>query len=778
MRVITQLTNKKNRKRTNIKLPFISGVVFALMLVVTSSTCAQQSAGVLLQSGLYKENVNGDLEAAIAIYERVLKEFPKERPIAAKALLHIGLCYEKLGKQEAQKAYQRLIKEFADQHNVADQARERLAGMERDNGNLEVTIRKIWGVHGTPKEMQEAHDENSALYWLTWSGDSRPSPNSRYIAYTNWGPPSIGVYDLSTGKSRDITDEGTWDRPPTGDEFGYHPIWSPDGRYVAYTWCVEHTTADKVRDHYELRIVGLDGAEPCRVIYRTDNKAEEVKPYDWSPDGKTVLATIEHGKTRSARRIVLISVEDGTKRILKSFGQDLRRLRIDEDNLMFFSPDGRYIAYDLYQSSDYPHRDIFLFKTDGSGESIPLVTHAADDQLLGWAPDGKRLLFTTNRTGVKTMAFIEVHEGTSQGSPQMVRRLEMGFKPMGLAQNGTYCYSLSTNATDVYRATLDLETGKVVVPPALVNAPMEGPASTPCWSSDGQYLAYLSSSDSDSMESLSWWAFDTITVRSAKGHKVREVELPAQIRMISYRTLNWSPDGSSFLFYGVPHKPFKGIQPGGIYRMDAQTGEVSLVMHGDAKEVCTMPQWSLDGKSVFYGRTVVRRGKKGLNSGRILERNLETGKEREIAKDVNMVNKPFVWSGYSVSPDDRKVAFVTIEVHENETQSVSSLLKVKPVAGGEATELFRMEGLITIQGWTPDGRQILFQDSDLAQNKKDLWRIPATGGQPRKIELTMKEILHLRVHPDGRQVAFDVAEGKKLELWAMENFLPESTTNK
>ena len=93
----------------------IRGLVFAMMFVVASSACAQQTAGVLLQSGLYKEDVNGDLEAAIAIYERVLKDFPQDRTHAAKALLHIGLCYEKLGRDEARKAYERVVREFADQ---------------------------------------------------------------------------------------------------------------------------------------------------------------------------------------------------------------------------------------------------------------------------------------------------------------------------------------------------------------------------------------------------------------------------------------------------------------------------------------------------------------------------------------------------------------------------------------------------------------------------------------------------------------------------------------
>jgi len=210
--------------------------------------------------------------------------------------------------------------------------------------------------------------------------------------------------------------------------------------------------------------------------------------------------------------------------------------------------------------------------------------------------------------------------------------------------------------------------------------------------------------------------------------------------------------------------------------MDAQTGEVSFITGRgvDVNERFFLSKWSVDGKSIFYLRAI--RTGNGFIGARILERNLETGKEREIVRDVNsgMVLRRGIFTDFSLSPDGRRMAFIT---KETDTPSSPRLLKVKPLAGGEATELFRVQGLIILQGWTPDGRYILFRDYD-GEGTKYLWRIPAAGGEPRKIELTMDGIEHLRVHPDGRQVAFDVGGGKKLELWVMENFLSESKASK
>lgn len=745
----------------------------AALLLAGFATAAQpqvannHQAEMLLQEAKHRALVDGDLERAIELCKKIVTEYNGNRALVAKALVQMGGCYEKLGRAEAQKAYQRVIQEFAEQQRQVAIAKERLAGMERENGKSEVTIRKIWGPHGTKQELR---DDNYYLYGVTRGNDARPSPNGRYIAYTNWGPPSIAVYELTTGESRDITDDGTWDEPPTGDEWGEYPIWSPDGCYVAYMWCIDGSKIDNRPDHCELRVVGIEGGEP-RVLYRTDTTQEDIRPHDWSPDGKTILVTIGpywDSKSGVSPKAMLISMEDGTKRILNTSEQGLRGFA---DFHMFFSPDGRYIAYDSKQSNDLTKRDIYLLKTSGNGDSTPLVKHPADDQVLGWTPDGKRLLFATDRTGVRTMALIEVREGQSQGNPQSVRLLPAGFQPIGLTRNGVYYYSVRIDTHDVYTATLDLETGNIIVPPVLVNVPIEGMARMPCWSSDGQYLAYLSRPTNNEKVS--------ITIRSVKTNEVRVVEHSNKIKRIYPRFLEWSPNGKSFLILGVPHQPFTERRSGGLFEMDAQTGDVSLITHGtDANEILFLPTWSLDGRSVFYQRARWNTSN-WVSSVRILKRNLETDKEREIAKDVSFGSfKARHFADFSFSPDGRRIAFVSQEVTEDNSIS-GSRLKVKAIAGGEATELFRMRRRITLQGWTPDGRYILFQDHEKGWggDKRNLWRIPAAGGEPRKIELTMKEIPHLRVHPDGRQVAFDV-KGLKLELWAMENFLPKPTAVK
>jgi len=88
---------------------------------------SQQAAGQLYEKALYLEEAKGELQGAIDLYNRIAENRSADQSFQAKALLHMGLCYEKLGKQEAVKSYQRLVNNFPAQKNEVAIARERLA---------------------------------------------------------------------------------------------------------------------------------------------------------------------------------------------------------------------------------------------------------------------------------------------------------------------------------------------------------------------------------------------------------------------------------------------------------------------------------------------------------------------------------------------------------------------------------------------------------------------------------------------------------------------------
>jgi cytohesin len=84
----------------------------------------------ILQKGLFEEEANRNLDAAIAAYQSLVTQFDKDRQVAATAIFRLGECYRKLGKtNEAVAQYDRIVREFSDQQTLATLSRQDLAGL-------------------------------------------------------------------------------------------------------------------------------------------------------------------------------------------------------------------------------------------------------------------------------------------------------------------------------------------------------------------------------------------------------------------------------------------------------------------------------------------------------------------------------------------------------------------------------------------------------------------------------------------------------------------------
>ena len=104
--------------------------IFALVIAVTlaSSLMLAQSSRtseVEFKAAQHKEEVVGDFKGAIDQYKRIAQS--KDRALAAKALLRMAALYQKLGDAEAQKTYERVVREFRDQPEAVAAASARLA---------------------------------------------------------------------------------------------------------------------------------------------------------------------------------------------------------------------------------------------------------------------------------------------------------------------------------------------------------------------------------------------------------------------------------------------------------------------------------------------------------------------------------------------------------------------------------------------------------------------------------------------------------------------------
>ena len=221
---------------------------------------------------------------------------------------------------------------------------------------------------------------------VAWSGPTVDgfgaiSPDGRLLTYVDWNSTgNLMVHDFETGADRRLTGKSSWGEP--GDA-SFSTI-SKTGTQVAYAWN-EHNVC-------ELRIASLEGTgiPESRKVFTNDD-IENISPFDWSPDGRWIAAHLRR-KDKSGE-IALIAASDGTRRALKS--TDWRG-----PTKIFFSPDGRFVAYNLAASaSESPtERDVFVMTVDATRE-VPVITHPGQNVVMGWSPDGTQLLVGSDRAG-------------------------------------------------------------------------------------------------------------------------------------------------------------------------------------------------------------------------------------------------------------------------------------------------------------------------------------------------------------------------------------------
>lgn len=200
-------------------------------------------------------------------------------------------------------------------------------------------------------------------------GDIRLSPDDKRLAYQqqdrSQSNSDLWVRDLKRNVSSRLT---------LGDKNEVIPVWSPDGSQIAY--------GSDTLGAYKIFQIAANGLGGSRLIYGTDSG--QVAPVDWSPDGKSLLATLFVGRTTDLWQIKL---GDSVEAInLTSTPQFEWRHQ--------FSPDGNYI---VYQSNETGDEQIFILALKGSGGKWQVSANGG--QQPRWRADGRELFFVTGDGG-------------------------------------------------------------------------------------------------------------------------------------------------------------------------------------------------------------------------------------------------------------------------------------------------------------------------------------------------------------------------------------------
>jgi tetratricopeptide (TPR) repeat protein len=107
-----------------------TNLVFLIAILLPLATLAADDLSSALQKGLFEEEGNQNLPAAIQAYQSLLSASDDQRRLAATALFRLAECYRKLGQtNDAVAQYQRLLRDYADQGTLATLSRQNLTGL-------------------------------------------------------------------------------------------------------------------------------------------------------------------------------------------------------------------------------------------------------------------------------------------------------------------------------------------------------------------------------------------------------------------------------------------------------------------------------------------------------------------------------------------------------------------------------------------------------------------------------------------------------------------------
>ncbi len=553
--------------------------------------------------------------------------------------------------------------------------------------------------------------------------DSGPvwSPDGRWIAYYSDANGDVWVVPSAGGEARQLTSGPARDNP-----IG----WLPDGSAVILQ---RAGTGDE-----QTLVAPLDGA-PVRPLFAAPDGNVFAYP---SPDGSKVAFFLGRGGRST---LWVQAAAGGPARQLTTDGlEGARRPRM-------WSPDGRSVLYVTRRTGT---QDVWKADVE-TGELTQLTNDIRNDWLPSWSPDGRWVLFTSDRGGQRDLWIVPADGGAAR---RVTNDLAQESNADWTADGRGIVFALGREETSLQvmpadggpaRSLVTLQ-GYTVQDPTIApdggtvlfsanrsgdldiwSVPLAGGEMTPFAASPTAEAGAQYSRDGRSVVFVSERGGTAdIWVMPAGGGDARQLtDWPS-----SETAPRWSPDGATIAFTSTRD----ATQPD-VWTIPAAGGEAKRITRTRGVDVGSV-RWSPDGRTLFYI------GASAEGQRQLFRVPASGGTPRQLtrAEGGASIFAP------AVSPDGAQTAYSYLV-------GGLSYLEVAPAAGGPSRR-FHADSTRAYQAfavWSPDGSRIVFSDWNFETNHYNLSSIALADGTMRSLTTTRDRFeFGAEFTPDGASLVF------------------------
>ena len=236
------------------------------------------------------------------------------------------------------------------------------------------------------------------------------SPDGRFIAYTWYADDAVDLrlLNVQTGESTPLVANGA---------VNVEPRWSPDSRRIAFV-----STAFEGRWHIHVLDV-RDGRPGTIERLTTDHESNLPRYYysrfdhflspTWSPDGRELLFISNAGRIWGTGGFWRMEARAGAAPREIHYEETTWKARPD------WAADGRRIVYSSYLGRAW--NQLWIMTADG-GDVFPLTYGDFDATAPRWSPDARRIAYISNEEGNTSLWLMDVPGGQRQRADLADRR--------------------------------------------------------------------------------------------------------------------------------------------------------------------------------------------------------------------------------------------------------------------------------------------------------------------------------------------------------------------